>query len=233
MYGPCQQNRKRQIKEQCKLLKKPGDDTDTTTTYPHLYVDQTHRQVVCDAHNSFKDVVGKGFLNKGKTFVPMSSLGEEEQKKVMETYSGILLVRHPLRKVTQLYQDEFSHFAFADFIQAIIVSDDASLQSIMDTCLPCQMNYEYIVKVETLEGDGAYLDASSYNYGNEDCVIKTPASNKVYSEVLTEFDKLDMRQLASVLGKFSADLMMLSYQWKMSTKEEGIIIMSDGVNSQC
>ncbi len=192
----------------------------------------------------------------------LNTLSKEEIEKRLESYTKVIVVRHPFDRLRSthnekflardnkvLYQQMYKRFVdSAADINATIPLDkfltavkerhhrgyyDRHWMSYTDLCHPCHIQYDYILKMETLTSDLRNVLPLFKNYPEQQ--VEFPARNQEQSantrleETSSTFRHLAPGLVKGLLKIYQDDFHLFGYGWDM---DKGVSC-STGMNSSC
>ncbi len=193
-------------------------------------------------NNDKKSVGGKteyfpGFKHPQTGYYHLLHLPLSEALEKFGSYRKLVLVRHPLQRFVSAYYEivvsgnqgigrdvkNITHFV-TDLVTQKRKVHWLDYQSL---CHPCQMNYDYVVKMETLKSDNMVLNKLLGGDPNarypEARVNKNlmeaegTSSAYKYDEILRDLELQHPDIFRQVLQKYSADMELFGYTWKNGT----------------
>ncbi|ELT98704.1 hypothetical protein CAPTEDRAFT_191752 [Capitella teleta] len=195
-------------------------------------VDEVHKIVYCAvpkaATTSFKTLfatwtgeVNDLLAHQVESEMFLSSIGlrylhtfsSERIREILKDYYAMLIVRHPLERLVSAFRDKIKRMTSYDYI---LSEDKASrdphwkLMSAM--CFPCDIDYDFVGKVETLNDD-----MRTFQKMFQDAPILQKLNSRVHKEemrqsfVIKEMMKLTSVQVKSLKQMYSDDMDMFGY----------------------
>ena len=112
-----------------------------------------------------------------------------------------------------------SHFVpFVDFVEFMLENDDKHWQSYAKKCGLCHIDYDFIMRTESLEPDSGFFLSKyypttsmlpSFNHLQQGNI----SQHFVHEETLNEFDALNAILINRVMKKYQLDFEMLGYDF--------------------
>ena len=141
-------------------------------------------------------------------------------------YTKFILVRHPLQRMVAAYHelrkinytntDNITHFV------SMLISTKDNNKHWLDYqrfCHPCQIRYDYVMKLEAIDSD--ILELNSLVGANPNATFPKVHANRIipsggsykYDEILRDLEDQHPVLFRQVLDKYSADMEMFGYTW--------------------
>ncbi len=188
-----------------------------------------------------------GFKHPKAGYYMLLYLPLSEALKKFRNYRKVILVRHPLQRLVSAYYEMVvsgKHGVLREVKNiSQFVTDHVTQWSnvhwldYQGHCHPCQMHYDYVVKMETLKSDNMVLNKLlggdpnlRYPEGRVNRKVTAPggmSSGYKYDEILQHLELQDPEVFHQVLQKYSMDMELFEYTWKNGSSGCG------GTGSDC
>ena len=187
----------------------------------------------------------------GKTF----GLEAMRYDNILSHYTKFIVVRHPLDRLVSAYRDKMrggdvtfykgakqvidtfrknktdtsKYPTFREFVQMVLsnmlMSSNPHWNSYFFKCDVCHVNYDYILKVETMEHDmkmflsNVYLNEMKYVREYKLNSFKTigELSENSYSKYLKPFEELSTEEIQALMSKYQYEIEMYGYSFNQNT----------------
>ncbi len=217
------------------------------TSFRELLIRQTGRVPV---NKTLRYVHGSGPLRKYGLH-PLPDYSQAGIQTRLQKYHKLILVRHPLDRLISAYHEKFivnavypkalnktimrkfgakavnfvngvPRISFHQFLKLIIYyRKDRHWLPYMDICQPCNIQYDSILKLETLQTDLEQVLPLFLNPGQQS--VPFPHGNRRRNEtnklssVTETFRKLDPQLVKAVSDIYGYDMALFGYTWDNRT----------------
>ena len=183
----------------------------------------------------------------GLSTVPMNQL------QTLKGYTNFAIVRHPFDRAVSAYADKMLHTGYFQTFQNVVkkhfreetqpFKDPVSFlefvryltegnagnphwRSYMPDCNPCVLDFDYILRVETLEHDSPNilkkinqtLDFFNTNKANVNREGNETIDGKVFPKYLKAFKSIDEEHVISLYQKYRLEFEQFGYTYNHTTK---------------
>ena len=175
-----------------------------------------------------------GFKHPKTGYYMLLYLPLSEALKKFRNYRKVILVRHPLQRFVSAYYEMVvggkhpnrRHMEnITQFVTDLVMKKvNVHWLNYQGHCHPCQMNYDYVVKMETLKSDNMMLNkllGGDPNVRFREGRVNKNLTNEVgtssaykYDEILRGLELLHPEVFHQVFQKYSADMELFGYTWK-------------------
>ncbi len=157
------------------------------------------------------------------------NLNVEDTISMHSDYRKYIIVRHPLQRVVSgFYEVQRKHDPegnMKNFTQALrdyIISEAFNLHwmEFYDACHPCDIKYDAILKVETLEKDIKSLNQEFHLDSDKAFPVFHlnrdfhSTNHSKYDVILRDLERGEPELFHELLCKYDVDMKMFGYQWK-------------------
>ena len=127
---------------------------------------------------------------------------------------------------------------FEEFAQHVLVTSNIHWNSYAFRCDPCHINYDYIIRLETLTTDSqlflgdVYPEVSALPTSNSYRIAQSNKTSNDQSKTLKEFSELRTSTFNKITDKFQGELQLFGYKFNAQT-QEAICAMSINASYTC
>ena len=124
------------------------------------------------------------------------------------------------------YQRQWYNATFNEFIQYVLSHNDPHWASLNQFCDLCHINYDYILRVETMERDSQVLMSDLYpdagpipvaNAARKKSNSVSSTSQLIQPKTLNIFSQLSQKTLKKLMKKYAWDLEFYGYSFNTTT----------------
>ena len=126
------------------------------------------------------------------------------------------------------YEREWYNATFEEFVAYTLSVDDLHWNSLEKFCEPCRFDYQYILRVETMERDSQVLMSDLYpdagpipvaNAARKKSNSAFSASQLIQPKTLDIFSQLPRKTLKKLMKKYAWDLEFYGYSFNTTSFE--------------
>ncbi|CAH1794810.1 unnamed protein product [Owenia fusiformis] len=189
------------------------------------------KKLLVSLHDTYKQeaqetLEAPGIHTKWQNFAkPLKEYLPSERCHVLETFNKVMIVRNPYERLVSCFNDKFRRntdycrmvmqpgvdclaMNLNDFVEQLSfgwAGQDPHWRSFFDTCLPCEIQYNNIVKFETLARDRDYFLETLGLSGRVNFSKHTSSSHKNY------FDNMTQELSNKIYSIYEVDFLLYNY----------------------
>ncbi|KAH0620615.1 hypothetical protein JD844_021267 [Phrynosoma platyrhinos] len=194
--------------------------------------------------------VNHGKIHTTKLLKRLNSYPPKQQAELLNTYTKVMFTRHPLERLVSAYRDKFLHsepyysitvaneikafskrkqnstkkVTFQEFINYVVTRNqrymDTHWQPMFLLCDPCNIHYDILGKLETLDQDVDHVlkrigAPESFYYPDSKSYSSQKRTNKDIT--LNYLRELSFDQMQKVKETYETDLSLFNYSFTLKT----------------